>query len=77
MPRLDGVGATRRIHEQRGPNSRTPVLAFTADAVDMDKLGPLGFAGVVAKPIEPMALIGAIARACAEAEAPDQLANAS
>ena len=69
MPRLAGAAATRRIRDHRGPNQSTPILAFTADAEDMDKLAPLGFTDVVAKPIEPMQLISAIARACTEAEA--------
>ena len=65
MPKLDGIGAVRRIREQPGPNDATPILAFTADAESMDKLGSLGFQDVVAKPLEPGVLIAAIARASA------------
>ena len=79
MPRLDGVGAVRRIRERPGPNDATPILAFTADAESMDKLGPLGFQDIVAKPLEPARLIAAIARACvsaAEADGSAELAAA-
>ena len=65
MPKLDGVGAVRRIRERPGPNDATPILAFTADAEGMDKLGPLGFQDIVPKPLEPGVLIAAIARASA------------
>jgi PAS domain S-box-containing protein len=67
MPRLDGLGALRRIRAAPGPNDVTPIIAFTAD-VDtetMGKLGPLGFQDAVAKPLEPAALIAAVARATA------------
>jgi len=65
MPNLDGVGAVRRIRSCAGPNDATPILAFTADFEGMDKLGPLGFQDIVAKPLEPGALIAAVARASA------------
>ena len=65
MPKLDGVGAVRRIREQPGPNDATPIIAFTADSEGMDKLGPLGFQDIVPKPLEPGVLIAAIARASA------------
>jgi len=65
MPKLDGVGAVRRIRAQPGPNDATPIIAFTADSEGMDKLGPLGFQDIVAKPLEPGVLIAAIARASA------------
>jgi CheY-like chemotaxis protein len=39
-----------------------PVLAFTADAdsTSAEKLAEYGFQGVVSKPVEPAALIGAV-----------------
>jgi CheY-like chemotaxis protein len=67
MPRLDGVGALRRIREAPGPNDATPILAFTADAGPevAARLAGLGFEDVVAKPLEPGTLIAAVARATA------------
>jgi PAS domain S-box-containing protein len=70
MPRLDGEGAMRRIRETPGPNDATPILAFTADADARtnERLEAIGFQGVVAKPLEPSALIDAVARATAFAD---------
>ena len=63
MPRLDGPGALHAIRTVPGPNDATPVLAFTADAADDTRLLALGFQDVVAKPLQPGALITAVARA--------------
>jgi PAS domain S-box-containing protein len=65
MPRLDGFGALEQIRAGGGPNDATPILAFNADVTgDMtQRLLAGGFAGVVAKPLEPAALIAALARA--------------
>ncbi len=66
MPGLDGPGALRRIRETPGPNDATPILAFTADAdAGLAQLRSLGFQDVVAKPLEPHVLIGAVAQAAA------------
>lgn len=67
MPVLNGAGALRRIRDARGPNDVTPILAFTADATTENRahLTQLGFDGVVEKPIDPPALITAVARATA------------
>jgi len=79
MPRLDGMAALRRIRSGPGPNDATPILAFTADAT-AELAGSLtseGFDDVVAKPLEPNALLAAIARATAIDMAPTQeFANA-
>ncbi|MDO8380721.1 PAS domain S-box protein [Phenylobacterium sp.] len=67
MPRLDGPGALRRIRETPGPNDATPILAYTADA-DAEiggRLTAMGFQDIVAKPLDPRALISAVARATA------------
>ena len=72
MPGLDGPGALRRIRAAPGPNDATPILAFTAD-VDpslASRLQALGFQDVVTKPLEPAALISAVARAAAFAAEP-------
>lgn len=67
MPGLDGPAAFAHIRAGGGLNDTTPVLAFTSDADTSlaPRLLAMGFAGVVAKPLEPAALIGAIARATA------------
>jgi PAS domain S-box-containing protein len=67
MPGLDGPGALARIREGWGPNQNTPILAYTADG-DQALIGELklrGFQDVVAKPVQPGALISAVARATA------------
>ena len=63
MPRLDGPGALHAIRAAPGPNDGTPILAFTADSESDDRLLALGFQDVVAKPLQPGALIAAVARA--------------
>jgi CheY-like chemotaxis protein len=65
MPKLNGRAALARIRAEDGPNDATPILAFTADADGemTQQLMLLGFQDVVSKPIEPSALIGAVARA--------------
>lgn len=67
MPVLNGIGALRRIRGGQGPNDLTPILAFTADATaeTCARLLELGFDTVVEKPINPRALITAVARATA------------
>ncbi len=67
MPKLDGPSALRRIRQVDGPNDMTPILAFTADAdiETVEQLLALGFEGVVAKPLEPLALISALGHAMA------------
>jgi PAS domain S-box-containing protein len=75
MPGLDGAGALRRIRSVEGPNDATPIIAFTADADTalVASLLAFGFQDVVAKPLEPGALIGAVARATAFAETLEDL----
>lgn len=74
MPGMDGVTACRSIREGNGPNATTPILAFTASAeheIDLPALTAAGFDGVVTKPVDPGALIAAVARATALARAAD------
>lgn len=75
MPGLDGPGALRRIRSVEGPNDATPIIAFTADADTalVASLLAFGFQDVVAKPLEPGVLIGAVARATAFAAAQEDL----
>jgi PAS domain S-box-containing protein len=72
MPKLGGADALREIREASGPNDATPILAFTADAdpQNVARLAAIGFQAVVAKPLEPGALITAVARTTAFAEYP-------
>ncbi len=62
MPGLDGPATLARIRAEPGPNQDVPILAFSADA-ELERFTRLGFDGVVAKPIDPVTLITAIAEA--------------
>lgn len=52
MPRLDGIGATKAIKGNAGPNQSTPIVAFTADVYDVDHeaLANAGMCDHLAKP---------------------------
>jgi PAS domain S-box-containing protein len=67
MPGLDGPAAMRKIRAGRGPNRRTPILAFSADvgSVGEGDFVARGFDGQVGKPLTALDLIGAIL-ACLE-----------
>ena len=59
MPRMDGTEALRRIRSQAGgPNSETPVICLTADAVigARDRYLSEGFTDYLTKPIDSSAL---------------------
>jgi PAS domain S-box-containing protein len=79
MPRLDGPGAFAQIRGIAGPNDATPILAFTADcdSATRARLIGLGFDDLVEKPVQPGALIAAVARATAFAEQRQEMHNAS
>ncbi len=64
MPRLDGAGALAAIRAGEAGRTDLPVIALTADAMqeEVRRLGLLGFDAVQPKPIQPAALIAAIAR---------------
>ena len=73
MPGMSGAQALAALRQGDGPNRATPVLAFSADAVALHaELLDAGFAEVVAKPLEPQALIQAVSRAVAVAPAPPE-----
>jgi len=71
MPKLDGIGAVKRIRAAGGLNQATPILAFTADAESAfdGRLQGAGFDGAVAKPVEPGQLIATVAAAVASVDA--------
>ena len=79
MPKLDGPGALGRIRASQGPNQTTPVLAFTAEVDESfaRELRARGFQEVVKKPVEPAALIAAVARAAAGAQARQAIDDAA
>jgi PAS domain S-box-containing protein len=58
MPGLDGPQVLARLRAEPGPNQNAPILAFSAE-VDADAAA--GFDAFVAKPLDPAALIHAIA----------------
>ena len=70
MPRMDGIEAVSRIRAGQAGRADVPVLALTADAMagEEARLKALGFNGLQAKPVQPAALIGAIAEVTAGRE---------
>ena len=62
MPGMDGVEATRAIRSLRGPASKAPIIALTANAdlSDAAFYRASGMNGVVSKPINPAQLLCAI-----------------
>ena len=70
MPVMDGLQATRAIRAG-GANARTPVIALTANALDVHRAAwaEAGVARYLTKPIEPALLIAALAEACQESAA--------
>jgi len=63
MAGMDGHQTLARLRQGGGPNQDIPVMAFTADA-DIAGQGDLdAFSGVVRKPMAPMEMYAAIARA--------------
>jgi signal transduction histidine kinase/CheY-like chemotaxis protein len=59
MPRLDGLGAARRIRDAGGVNAATPIIALTADASETDRARALasGMDDFVTKPIDAARLL--------------------
>jgi signal transduction histidine kinase/ActR/RegA family two-component response regulator len=64
MPEMDGIEALTRLRSEETSGAHLPVIALTADAMEGEaqRLIGLGFDAVQAKPIQPGALISAIAR---------------
>ena len=67
MPRLDGAQAAARIRGESGPNARTPIIAFSADARS-DGPGEV-FDGAVSKPMTAAGLVAALNAAMTSAPA--------
>jgi CheY-like chemotaxis protein len=64
MPRLDGIGAARRIRALGGPVGATPILALTAESGEDEEAHALqaGMNGFVTKPIDSARLYRLAAR---------------
>ncbi len=71
MPNMGGIEATKVIQENDGPNSQTPIIAITANAMAGDKENYLaaGMSGFVSKPINAKDLIMAIIAASKDSKA--------
>lgn len=65
MPDMDGFDVIARLREIDGPNAQTPVIACTANVLpdQIEAYRRAGTAGVVAKPINPRAMLEAVAAA--------------
>ena len=70
MPRLDGVGAARRIRAEGGPCAAVPIIALTANVLSHQHAQYLdaGMDGVAAKPIAIPDLLAEIGRVMGAAE---------
>jgi CheY-like chemotaxis protein len=66
MPVMDGLEATRRIR-QEALNGATPVIALTANALDLHRAAwdAAGVHAFLTKPIDPVLLATTLAEACA------------
>jgi PAS domain S-box-containing protein len=65
MPEMDGFDVLARLRESGGPNAETPVIACTANVLpaQLEAYEKAGTAGVLAKPIDPRAMLEAVAAA--------------
>lgn len=65
MPEMDGLDAARAIRSLRGPQSKIPIVALTANAFgsDIDKCREAGMSDHLGKPFRTEALIVALADA--------------
>jgi len=67
MPNMDGVEAVGRLRDGQAGRADIPVVALTADAMpgEESRLKALGFDALQHKPVQPAALIAAIAEVLA------------
>jgi signal transduction histidine kinase/DNA-binding response OmpR family regulator len=72
MPEMDGPTATKVIRQLDRPISRIPIIALTANAMlgQREEYLSAGMDDYVSKPIEPLLLLAAMARATANSEEP-------
>ena len=63
---MDGIAATAAIRSRPGPNTGTPIIALTANAMESDRVRSLegGMNDHLTKPISPESLRAAIERWC-------------
>lgn len=74
MPVMDGLDATAAIRSLYGPIGETPILALTAHALDGDRERFLnaGMSGYLSKPVNPDALMHAIADLVGSDDEPEE-----
>ncbi len=62
MPEMDGFDVLARLRDAGGPNAETPVIACTANVLpaQLEAYRKAGMAGVLAKPIDPRAMLEAV-----------------
>lgn len=72
MPEMDGEAATRAIRTLPRPHGAVPIVAVTANAMAADREAYFraGMNAFVSKPIDPEALVQAMAQAMARSAAP-------
>ncbi len=65
MPGMDGLEVLARLRDEEGPNLETPVIACTANVLpdQVAAYREAGTADVLAKPIDPRAMLRAVASA--------------
>ena len=65
MPEMDGLETLSRLRSGGGPNAETPVIACTANVLpdQVEAYRKAGTADVLAKPIDPRAMLQAVAAA--------------
>lgn len=65
MPEMDGLDVLAKLRAADGPNLQTPVIACTANVLpdQVEAYRKAGTAGVLAKPIDPRAMLQAVAAA--------------
>ncbi|MFW5486978.1 MAG: response regulator [Desulfovibrio sp.] len=64
MPEMDGLEATRRIRNLKGPISKVPIIALTAHAMkgDRERFMKAGMDEYLTKPVEFPELLGLLTR---------------
>jgi signal transduction histidine kinase/CheY-like chemotaxis protein len=64
MPRMDGLSATRAIRALKGPSSKTPIIAMSADVMpqSVDRCRAAGMVDHVAKPVQMKSLHDTLSR---------------